>query len=302
MQKIKYQLFLILLTCVLLLFPEISIEGARTGLILWSDTIVPTLLPFLLLTNLMNKYHALHCIAYVFYPLYHRFPDLNKDLAYTMVLGFFCGYPLGGKIINDLVLSGSYTKKEGQCLLAICNNVSPMFTIGYTLTLTLNKQISTPLFFLCLYLPNFIYMILCICRFKDQGFFCTHSSQNNPSIPKSIDEIIFDSLRSIFIIGIYLMIFSMGANILLQTHRFPILINFFIGVLEITTGITHFGNLFLPLTQKTAALCAISSLGGLCSVAQTWSVCKKSGLSVKKYLIIKCIFAFFSYLLALFFF
>lgn len=52
-----------------------------------------------------------------FYPIYRKFPALNRDLAYTMILGLFCGYPLGAKIINDLILSGSCTKKKASAFL-----------------------------------------------------------------------------------------------------------------------------------------------------------------------------------------
>ena len=106
----------------------LTVAGAKNGLLLWSGTIVPTLLPFFLLTNLMMKYQTVHYISYLFYTLFKLFPWLNKDLAYTILMGFLCGYPLGGKIISDLVLSGSYTKKEGESLLVLCNNVSPMFS------------------------------------------------------------------------------------------------------------------------------------------------------------------------------
>lgn len=302
MKKLQYQFFLLFLAGILLLFPKYSVEGARNGLLLWSGTIVPTLLPFLLLTGLMNKYQTLHYISWIFFPIYHKIPTLNKNLAYTLVLGFFCGYPLGGKIINDLVLSGSYTKKEGQCLLAVCNNVSPMFTIGYTITLILHSKISVPLFLFCLYAPNICYFFLTFILFSKQGFLHTHHSDHTISAQKTIDKIMFDSLLSIFTIGIYIMIFSIGANLLTAFHPLPVISDFAIGCLEITTGITHFGALALNSSQKTAALCAISSFGGLCSIAQTGSVCRKSGLSIVSYTITKAFFACISGLLAFFLF
>ena len=89
MKSIQFQLLLLFLSCLLFFFPEICVEGAREGLVLWSGTIVPTLLPFLLLTGLMNKYQALHLVSMVFYPIYRKFPDLNRNLAYTLILGFF---------------------------------------------------------------------------------------------------------------------------------------------------------------------------------------------------------------------
>lgn len=147
MGKYFYQFCLILTAFLLFLFPEQCVAGAKNGLLLWSGTIVPTLLPFFLLTNLMMKYQTVHYISYLFYPLFKLFPWLNKDLAYTILMGFLCGYPLGGKIISDLVLSGSYTKKEGESLLVLCNNVSPMFSIGFTLTLILKGTLVYPFIF-----------------------------------------------------------------------------------------------------------------------------------------------------------
>ena len=122
----------------------------------------------------MMKYQTVHYISYLFYPLFKLFPWLNKDLAYTILMGFLCGYPLGGKIISDLVLSGSYTKKEGESLLVLCNNVSPMFSIGFTLTLILKGTLSVPLYFFCLYMPNLLYFIFILWKFRGTGFLHVH--------------------------------------------------------------------------------------------------------------------------------
>ncbi len=301
MKNLKFQLLLLLFGGILFLFPDLCIEGAKSGLLLWSGTIVPTLLPFLLLTGLMNKFHALHLLSFLFYPIYRRFPSLNKNLAYTMVLGFFCGYPLGAKIIRDLILCGSYTKKEGQCLLAVCNNVSPMFTIGYTLHLILKDEVRTSLFFFCLYAPNIVYFLFHAIRLYRQGFFREHPVMPVISAQKTMDEIIFDSLRSIFSIGIYIMIFSIGANLLISIPSTPSVISLLIGCLEITTGITHFGTLPLPFPVKSAAICAISAFGGFCSAAQTAAVSGDSHLSILHYLGTKAVFSFVSGCLALIF-
>ena len=125
------QFLLIFCAVSLLFFPQTSIDGAKNGLLLWSATITPTLLPFLLLSGFMQYYQTFHFLSRLFFPLKKLFPDINDDFFYTCILGFFCGCPLGAKIINDLILSGSYTKQEGQALLYVCNQISPMFTIGY---------------------------------------------------------------------------------------------------------------------------------------------------------------------------
>ena len=121
------QFLLIFSVLSLLFFPQTSVQGAKNGLILWSATITPTLLPFLLLTGFMQYYQTFHLISRLFYPLKKLFPGINEDFFYTCILGFFCGCPLGAKIIDDFISCGSFTKSEGEKLLYTCNQISPMF-------------------------------------------------------------------------------------------------------------------------------------------------------------------------------
>lgn len=62
------QFLLIFSVLSLLFFPQTSIQGAKNGLILWSATITPTLLPFLLLTGFMQYYQTFHLISRSFTP------------------------------------------------------------------------------------------------------------------------------------------------------------------------------------------------------------------------------------------
>lgn len=299
-----YFIQFLLIFCVisLLFFPQTSIEGAKNGLLLWSATITPTLLPFLLLSGFMQYYQTFHLISRLFFPLKKLFPDLNDDFFYTCILGFFCGCPLGAKLINDFVCCGSYTKKEGQKLLYVCNQISPMFTIGYTLTLILHKKISIIRFFFCLYFPVFCYLIYLFYLFLSSDFLHIHHKTDNYKTKTSIDQVIFDSLHSIFMIGICIMIFSIATSMLqIFPLSFPIK-NSLIAVLEITNALSHFGAIHCDISQKTVFLCMITSFGGLSAIAQTFCVCKKSRLSMWKYLLAKFIFSICTGLLSILFF
>ena len=66
----SYFIHFLLIFCAvsLLFFPQTSIEGAKNGLLLWSATITPTLLPFLLLSGFMQYYQTFHLISRLFYP------------------------------------------------------------------------------------------------------------------------------------------------------------------------------------------------------------------------------------------
>lgn len=167
------QFLLIFSVLSLLFFPQTSVQGAKNGLILWSATITPTLLPFLLLTGFMQYYQTFHLISRLFYPLKKLFPGINEDFFYTCILGLFCGCPLGAKIIDDFISCGSFTKSEGEKLLYTCNQISPMFSAGYTLTLILHGKISALRFFFCLYFPVLCYLIYLVFLFFTSDFLHT---------------------------------------------------------------------------------------------------------------------------------
>lgn len=93
---------------------------------------------------------------------------------------------------------------------------------------------------------------------------------------KSADQIIFDSLHSIFTIGICIMIFSIGAS-LISVLPFPFFIKqVLIAIFEITNAVSYFGTMQISSYHKIILLCMITSFGGLSAAAQTISVCKKA--------------------------
>lgn len=173
-----------------------------------------------------------------------------------------------------------------------------MFTAGYTLTLILHGKISALRFFFCLYFPVLCYLIYLIFLFFTSDFLHTHHSSSFITHKKSADQVIFDSLHSIFMIGICIMIFSIAVS-LLEILPLPFhLKRGLTAVLEITNAISHFGSSHISIGRKVILLCMITSFGGLSAAVQTLSVYKKSRLSIGKYLLIKSLFSVSSGLLA----
>ena len=147
-----------------------------------------------------------------------------------------------------------------------------MFSAGYTLTLILHGKISALRFFFCLYFPVMCYLIYLVFLFFTSDFLHTHHSSPTIAHKKSADQVIFDSLHSIFMIGICIMIFSIA--------------------------VSHFGSSHMSIGRKVILLCMITSFGGLSAAVQTLSVYKKSRLSLWKYLLIRSLFSVSSGLLA----
>ena len=117
-------------TLALLLYPQASMEAARTGLQLCGNVIVPSLFPFFVLSSLVVELglagHLGRLLEGVMRPLFR----VNGACASAFALGFIGGYPVGAKTAISLYQNGMCTKTEAERLLAFCNNSGPAFILG----------------------------------------------------------------------------------------------------------------------------------------------------------------------------
>lgn len=296
------QISILLIFFTLLFFPQISILGAKDGLLLWYNSVVPTLFPFMILSNIMLKTNSIECFHLLFTPLYRLFPKFNKNLPYLFLLGFFCGYPMGAKTMDDFLSQNLIDKTFAKYSLVLFNHASPMFLIGYILTATLKNKLSVPLFFFIIYMPYLVYGIL-LALFWNKKKTALFVCEQSPCCDQNEINIFLDSFFILVKVGCYMMLFSILCRFLIfflpENHFLVILL---IGITEVTTGVNFVANSVLPLCEKIALICGLTSFGGLCSLAQTKGVLTKSGLSVSFYFILKLILGSTSYFLAKLFF
>ena len=126
-----FQFFLILCFFVMLLFPSEVFEGAKSGLLLWFLTVLPTLFPFLLISRLLLDSCACSLLNKLLAPAISRLFGISAQGSFAFIVGFLCGYPMGAKITADLFHARQISKAEASYLLSFCNNTSPAFLIHY---------------------------------------------------------------------------------------------------------------------------------------------------------------------------
>ena len=259
----------------LLIFHKETISGTETGLLLWYQTLVPSLLPFILITNALSETNSYQAASHYLQKYFS--PRIYECMA--IVLGNLCGYPIGGKIINDFVQNQYLSGSKANQLLALASQASPMFLLGYIHLHIIKNSIPLSIFLLSIYLPVIIgYAILSRKEntYQNYTFF---PSQNTVHICDTF----LHAVQIMVMIGIYVILFSILLNILLlYCHSTPsrLLLSF----LEITTGLKLLDSLCLSAPLKTALICALSSFGGMCSAFQIKSVLNYPEANIKKYL------------------
>lgn len=288
----------LLLFALIILFPGVILEGAQAGLLLWFNTVLPALLPFLILSNLLLGSPAIQGLARFTGRFLRPLFGVSDYGSYVMLTGFLCGYPMGSKTAADLTRAGRISLEEGQYLLSFCNNTSPMFVLGFVAIQCLQAPALAPLSLLLLWIPPLLLSFLfrprksrrhpkeCTVALRSSAF---AKNQTVPGeIPDGIDNAILDGFTAITRIGGYIILFSILIQLMrLLPFRVSLPFRVLLSSLEVTNGAVLIGNLPLSFPARFSLCMGMVSFGGWCSVAQTRSMIQGSGLSIFPYIIQK---------------
>lgn len=274
---------------VLIAFPDICISGAKEGLILWYKSIVPTLLPYMMLTNMLINTGVFENIKSK-----NRFISLNTLAA--IFIGFLCGYPMGAYYVGKNYKAGNINKNTAYWLLSFVNLCSPAFIIQYIILENLNGA----------YTSSILISVYGSAIMTGIVTFPYYYLKRNTSeaivadndIKSSKTEPISDAIMQCLKLAGYIIIFSIILNMvtaLINTVTISHII--LVGILEITNGIS-FVSENMPISDISVALIsAITAFGSVSCIFQTGSVCADCKLNILPYIIAKCIQALFSLLI-----
>lgn len=273
----------------MLLFPKNTFQGASSGLMLWFNTVLPTLLPFIILSNLLIRTGAIDLIARATSPVLCRLFRVSPYGSFAVLIGFLCGCPMGGKITADLLNMNYISEEEGRYLLSFCNNTSPMFVISYIIWQNLNRSAMTlPLLSITLSAPvllSFMFRFLYRIPKDISRHGRLHSSVHSQDFAGALDTCIMNGFETITRIGGYIILFSICICLFEQLPvRIPLLNSLLVPSLELTTGVTIICQSSLTITAKITQSLTLAAFGGWCAAAQTKSMIQDTKLPFLPYI------------------
>lgn len=296
MKQILYAIASIAFFFIMLCFPKETLAGASDGLLLWFQIVLPTLLPFFIVTNLLIHTNSIVYISYLCSPLLQRLFCVSPDGSFAVLAGFLCGYPVGAKVTADLVRTNRISITEGKYLLSFCNNTSPAFITSYIIIQNLKAE------FLLFPTIIILYLSPIFCSFLFRKFYHINRQTivfNDTQDKKAhfsfdiFDNCIMNAFENITKVGGYIILFSILFSLgsLLQiTNVLPFL--------EITNGIPFILKHASNFETSYVLTLALTSFGGLCAIAQTNAMLSSIKLSIVSYTIEKLITAIVTSLFA----
>ncbi len=331
--KIKKNIFPILIlifTICLVIFSTTNLVAAKSGLLLWANSVVPSLFPFFVATELLSNTNFPNILGKFLNFIMKPFFNISGEGCFAVIMGILSGYPIGAKIACNFRQNNILSKEECERLLSFTNNSGPLFIIG-TVGISMFGNITIGFLLLTTHLLA-CFTVGFLFRFWKKSAsankFYTKSSNYKTltlnNFGETLSNSIYNSISTILIIGGFIVIFSVIVSIF-KTSKFLNILTFcfspcfkllhiptsftgslLTGILEITNGIALISNIHIKKISINIILTAfLLGIGGISILLQIISIVSKTDLSIKPYIIGKLlqgvIAAFYTYVFIQFF-
>ena len=123
-------LIVFLITLVIVVYPEVSFQASLEGLKLWFEIVLPALLPFFIMADLLMGLGVVHFLGSLFEPIMRPVFKIPGVGGFAVAMGLAAGYPLGAKITGELARDKLITSVEAERLASFANTADPLFMVG----------------------------------------------------------------------------------------------------------------------------------------------------------------------------
>lgn len=326
----------LLFTICLLIMPNETLMASKRGLDIWTSSVFPSLLPFLIIGELLIGFGVVHFIGVLFEPIMRPIFNLPGISSFVLVMGMASGFPAGAKFTAQMRSEGQLSKVEAERLVSFSNAANPLFIIA-VIAVTFFKEPSIGLILLIAHYGSNLLVGL-VMRFykkdrklqlknkKDKSIWLSaldklHETRisNHKPFGQLFGDAVINSIQTLTMIGGFIIFFSVFSTILIETNIlarisqmigvfFPLFnlpqslaLPFATGIFELTIGAEQIANsLRGSLMAKTILMSVLLAFNGLSIHAQVSSILSKTDIKYSAYFRGRIIQAFFSVGIVLF--
>lgn len=309
--------FVTAMIILLILFPQETLDAASAGVKLWLNTVLPSLLPFFIGSELLLGLGIVNFIGTLLEPIMRPIFNVPGTGSFAMAMGFTSGYPMGAKVISRIREEKLCTKTEAERLMSFCNNSGPLFMIGAVGV----GMFKNPLVGYIIILSNYLGAISVGIIFRYYKYNSKRPVPIKINIKKAVKEMIetrkkdhrsfgellYDSIMSsvnnMLMIGGFIVFFSVLIHLLNITGFIYIISKitgiapaFLSGIIEITVGTYNISISQISEIHKIAMASTLIAWGGLSAHAQILGLITRTDISYFPFFISKILHATFAFI------
>lgn len=114
----------------LLFHAETTVKAMLRGLSICAFTVIPSLFPFMVLSELLTHSATAGRLLKRPASLFSKVFKLPPSAFFAFLFGSLCGFPIGARTVAILFQKGAISQKEAARLLVFCNNTGPAFVVA----------------------------------------------------------------------------------------------------------------------------------------------------------------------------
>ncbi len=265
-----------------------AIAGGKEGIQLCIQTVIPSLLPFFVISGFLCR--NLAGISLPFLRPVSRLCGIPKGAESLLLLGFLGGYPVGAQNIIDSEKAGVLDKTTARRMLGFCNNAGPAFIFGMAGSLFSRAYVPWVLWLIHIASALFVGMLLpgrangsCCPVGKSEGTFLKDIEKSVKTMANVCCWVILFRVVISFCKRWFFWLFPVEMQVLLT------------GVAELSNGVVDLSH--VPYEGLRFILCSVMlGFGGICVAMQTVSI--TGSLGTGHYFPGKLLQGFISFLLS----
>ncbi|RIZ59768.1 sporulation integral membrane protein YlbJ [Paraclostridium bifermentans] len=309
----------------IILFPKDSILAAKNGFSIWVNTLIPSLLPFIIAANLIVRLKFVDVLGLIINPVTKKLFNVSGKSSLVFAISTVSGYPVGAKLASELRQNNEISKFEAQRLVSFCSTSGPLFIVGAVSIGMFNNPSLGYLMLLCHYLGSLTVGIL----FKNYGKesvkkdnfnfkfevkkIMEFRKKENKGFFVLFGDAVFSGVNTILMVGGFVIVFSVVFKVL-SIFKFINLISYIIyiplsifgfsldlcssfisGLFEITIGCNQISSVSNIPEIIRASLCSfIIAFSGLSILAQCCSFLAQTDINTGTYIISKFLHGVFA--------
>jgi len=306
----QYFIVFILLAIILLLilFPSISMNSFLEGILIWGTKVLPSLLPFFILTKLLSYTNFIPTLGKKLSPLTYKMYGVGGVSGYVYLMSIISGYTVGAKITSDLYSNKIISKTQAHTITSFTSTSGPLFVLG---TVSIGLFGSTKMGIIIL-ISHYISAIINGLLYKHKKSY-TLTLNTNHTTNNYLNESMTSSISSIMTVGGFIAIFYMILKLMLKLNLFfpiskllnllgvnqNVSISIISGLFEVTTGCILLSNCGLNFIAQSLIISFLISFGGLSIHLQALCFLKNFEMKYSKFLLQKTTHAILSTLITL---
>jgi len=281
-----------------ILFNSLEImESIKLSFSICINNLFPSLIPFMLLSNILIDYNFINDISDVFKNLMTKIFKVNQNSAFAFIMSILSGTPSNSKYLKDLSENNLISDRDIQKCLNFCHFTNPIFiigTIGYTFLG--NKKLGL-IILVSHYICSIIIGIINRNTISNTVENNIKLKQNNKSFIKVLTNSINSTISTLLLILGIITFCLIGTCLLNKILYLNDNFKFLYGIIEITQGLKYLSLSNLNTIFKACISSFLISFGGICIHMQVFSILDNKKVRYYPYLISRLLHGIFSFVL-----